>query len=70
MVFIILACDKCGQTLLARGENRTRRCPYCGNLIKITRLNIVASTEDAETARELLKSYKLRKRRGKEDQVI
>ncbi|MGC8849732.1 MAG: DUF1922 domain-containing protein [Candidatus Bathyarchaeia archaeon] len=64
MGFVIVVCDRCGHSSLAREENRRRRCPYCGSLIKITRLNVVASTEDAEAARELLKNMKLH--RGRE----
>ncbi|MBS7644508.1 MAG: DUF1922 domain-containing protein [Candidatus Bathyarchaeia archaeon] len=66
MGFLILVCGKCGRPSLAREENRSRRCPYCGSLVKITRLNVVASAEDAETARELLKNIKLRRGRIRE----
>lgn len=67
MGFLIILCNKCRQPSLANDDKKTRRCPYCGNLIRITRLNILSSAEDAETAKEILKNYKLHRRWSKED---
>jgi DNA-directed RNA polymerase subunit RPC12/RpoP len=58
MSFLIVVCGKCGGFLLARAEQRTRTCPYCGFKVLVEKAKKVASAKNAYEASEILRKLK------------
>jgi len=58
MSFLIVVCGKCGKFLLARAEQKTRTCPYCGFKVSLDRAKRVASAENAYKASTILRKLK------------
>ncbi|MEM3578067.1 MAG: DUF1922 domain-containing protein [Candidatus Bathyarchaeia archaeon] len=58
MSFLVVVCGKCGGLLLARVEQKTRTCPYCGFKLDLRRAKKVASAKNAFEASALLRSLK------------
>jgi len=58
MSFLIVVCRKCGGLLLARAEQKTRTCPYCGFKILVEKAKKVASAKNAYEASEILRRLK------------
>jgi DNA-directed RNA polymerase subunit RPC12/RpoP len=58
MSFLIVMCDRCGGFLLARAEQKTRTCPYCGFKVFVYKAKKVASAENAYEASEILRKVK------------
>ncbi|MBS7632404.1 DUF1922 domain-containing protein [Candidatus Bathyarchaeota archaeon] len=54
----IVRCIRCGELLLAKNEQETRTCPYCGNRILIEKTQKVASAQSAYEASVLLRKMK------------
>ncbi len=57
-VTLVVACSKCGGLLLAKADQRTRTCPYCGGRIDLERVKTVASAANAYEASEILRKLK------------
>jgi DNA-directed RNA polymerase subunit RPC12/RpoP len=58
MSFVIVVCGKCGGFLLAKAEQRTRTCPYCGFKVLVEKAKKVASAKNAYEASEILRKLK------------
>jgi DNA-directed RNA polymerase subunit RPC12/RpoP len=58
MSFLIVVCGKCGGFLLAKAEQRTRTCPYCGFKVLVDKAKKVASAKNAYEASEILRKVK------------
>ena len=58
MSFLIVVCRKCGGLLLARAEQKTRTCPYCGFKVLVEKAKKVASAQNAYEASEILRKVK------------
>jgi len=58
MSFLIVACVKCGGFLLARAEQRTRTCPYCGFKVVLDKAKKLASAKNAYEASTILRRLK------------
>jgi len=56
--FLILECDRCGGFLLAKAEQRSRTCPYCGFKIVLHKAKKVASAINAYEASNILQKLK------------
>lgn len=56
--FLIVACSRCGGLLLAKAEQKTRTCPYCGSKVPLHEVRKVASAENAYEASEILRKLK------------
>ncbi len=69
MKFLVVICNKCKKSLLAKENHKTRSCPYCGNHIKISNTKVIISTNDVTIAKDILKNYKEKKSRYK-NQII
>jgi DNA-directed RNA polymerase subunit RPC12/RpoP len=54
----IIQCGRCGGLLLARAEQKTRTCPYCGLRVELQRAKRLATAEDAFEASEMLRKIK------------
>jgi DNA-directed RNA polymerase subunit RPC12/RpoP len=58
MSFLIVVCRKCGGLLLARVEQKTRTCPYCGFKVLVEKAKKVSSAKNAYEASEILRRLK------------
>jgi DNA-directed RNA polymerase subunit M/transcription elongation factor TFIIS len=58
MSFLIVVCGKCGGLLLARAEQKTRTCPYCGFKVDLDRAKKIASAQNANEASVVLRKLK------------
>jgi len=58
MPFLIVVCGKCGGLLLARVEQKTRTCPYCGFKVDLDKARKVASAGTAQEASTILRKLK------------
>jgi len=55
---LIIVCSKCGGFLLARAEQKTRTCPYCGFKVSVDKAKKVASAENVQEASAILRKLK------------
>jgi DNA-directed RNA polymerase subunit RPC12/RpoP len=55
---IIIVCVRCGGLLLAKADQKTRTCPYCGAKVDVDRARKVASAENANEASIILRRLK------------
>jgi len=58
MSFLIVVCGRCGRFLLARVEQKTRACPYCGFKVLVDKAKKVASAKNVYEASEILRRLK------------
>lgn len=58
MSFLVVVCGKCGGFLLAKAEQRTRTCPYCGFKVLVEKAKKVASAKNVYEASEILRKLK------------
>jgi len=58
MSFLIVVCRKCGGLLLARAEQKTRTCPYCGSKVVLDKAKKIASAGNAYEASKILRKLK------------
>jgi DNA-directed RNA polymerase subunit RPC12/RpoP len=55
---IIVVCARCGGLLLAKADQKTRTCPYCGSKVDVDKARKVASAENANEASIILRRLK------------
>jgi DNA-directed RNA polymerase subunit RPC12/RpoP len=55
---IIIMCARCGGLLMAKADQKTRTCPYCGSKVDLDRARKVASAETANEASIILRRLK------------
>jgi predicted RNA-binding Zn-ribbon protein involved in translation (DUF1610 family) len=58
MKTLVIQCTSCAGLLLAKADQRTRTCPYCGAQVLLSRARMVASAENAFAASEILRKLK------------
>jgi DNA-directed RNA polymerase subunit RPC12/RpoP len=58
MSFLIAVCPRCGRFIIAKAEQKTKTCPYCGFKVHIYEARKVASAENAYEASEILRKLK------------
>jgi DNA-directed RNA polymerase subunit RPC12/RpoP len=51
-------CSRCGGLLLAKKEQKTRTCPYCGSKVALDKAKKIASAENAYEASKILRKLK------------
>ena len=56
--FLIVVCHKCGGFLLAKAEQKTRTCPYCGATVFLEKAKKMASANNANEASMILRRLK------------
>jgi ribosomal protein S27AE len=64
---VIITCTRCGGYLLAKADQKTRTCPYCGSSVVIEKARKIASAENANEASIILRRLKsdaLAKKKG------
>jgi predicted RNA-binding Zn-ribbon protein involved in translation (DUF1610 family) len=55
---LVIQCTSCGGLLLAKADQRTRTCPYCGAQVIVSKARNVATAENAYAASEILRKLK------------
>ena len=58
MTTLVIQCPKCGGLLLAKENQQTRTCPYCGAQVTLAKAKKIASAESAYAASEILRKLK------------
>jgi DNA-directed RNA polymerase subunit RPC12/RpoP len=61
---LVIQCGKCGGFLLAKADQKTRTCPYCGSQVFLAKARKIASAENAYAASEILKKLKANSPQG------
>jgi DNA-directed RNA polymerase subunit RPC12/RpoP len=55
---VVVVCSRCAGLLLAKADQKTRTCPYCGFQVALDKAKRVASAPNAYEASEILKKLK------------
>jgi RNA polymerase subunit RPABC4/transcription elongation factor Spt4 len=55
---LIVVCGKCGGFLMAKTDQKTRTCPYCGSTVYVQKAKKLASAHNSFEASEILKKLK------------
>ncbi|MEM3730473.1 MAG: DUF1922 domain-containing protein [Candidatus Bathyarchaeia archaeon] len=63
MAFLIIVCERCGALLLAKTEQKSRTCSYCGFRVEVRRAKRVAAAKTAFEASERLRQLKMKSAR-------
>jgi DNA-directed RNA polymerase subunit M/transcription elongation factor TFIIS len=58
MKTLIIVCNRCTGLLLAKVEQKTRTCPYCGARVEVEKAKTMGSAENAYEASALLRRLK------------
>ncbi|UCE29450.1 MAG: DUF1922 domain-containing protein [Candidatus Bathyarchaeota archaeon] len=61
-MYAVIVCFRCGQLLLAKTYQKTRRCPYCETRLILSKTRKVATAETAREASTLIRTLKQKKR--------
>ncbi|MEM3579249.1 MAG: DUF1922 domain-containing protein [Candidatus Bathyarchaeia archaeon] len=56
--YAVVRCSKCGGYSLAKTDQKTRTCPYCGSKILLEKARKVAVAKTANEASVLLRKIK------------
>ena len=64
-MYVVIVCYNCGQFLLAKTEQKTKRCPYCETRLVLEKAKKVASAKNTQQALNLVQALKRRKRATK-----
>ena len=54
----VVVCARCGGLLLAKAEQKTRTCPYCGSTVVLQKAKKIASAKTTLEASTLLQRLK------------
>jgi DNA-directed RNA polymerase subunit RPC12/RpoP len=54
----VVVCSRCGGLLLAKAEQKTRTCPYCGSTVKLEKAKKIGSAKTSLEASTLLQRLK------------
>ncbi|MDH7563520.1 MAG: DUF1922 domain-containing protein [Candidatus Bathyarchaeota archaeon] len=54
----IIVCSRCGGLLLAKENQKTRTCPYCGFVVALSKARRLASAQNVRDASEIIKKMK------------
>jgi len=57
-MYLVILCYNCGQLLLAKTSQKTRRCPYCETQLVLDKTKKVAHTKTAKEASNLIRALK------------
>ncbi|MEM3552071.1 MAG: DUF1922 domain-containing protein [Candidatus Bathyarchaeia archaeon] len=58
MVFLVIQCIKCGKLFLCMKKQKTKRCPYCNTLVKVSQARKLGEAETAKEAKEIISKSK------------
>jgi DNA-directed RNA polymerase subunit RPC12/RpoP len=63
-MYLVLVCYNCGQFLLAKTGQKTKRCPYCDARLALEKARKIGSASDAYQALHLVQALKTKKNRA------
>ena len=63
-MYFVLVCYNCGQFLLAKTGQKTKRCPYCDARLTLEKARKVGTASDAYQALNLVQALKTQKNRA------
>jgi len=63
-MYIVVVCYKCGQLLLAKTGQKTRRCPYCEARLVLDKTKKVAHVKTAKEASNVIRALKRKENAG------
>jgi uncharacterized Zn finger protein (UPF0148 family) len=63
-MYLVIVCYNCGQFLLAKTGQKTRRCPYCETQLVLHKAKNVAHTKTAQEASSLIRALKRKNKVG------
>jgi len=55
---LIVVCSRCGGFLLAKADQKTRTCPYCGSTVILEKAKKLAAAKTSSEASEILRKLK------------
>jgi DNA-directed RNA polymerase subunit RPC12/RpoP len=67
--FIILVCSRCGGYLIAKNEQKTKTCPYCGFKLAVEKAKKMAVAETAHEASLILRRLKTKSAKKKSERL-
>ena len=56
--YLIIQCYSCGNLLLAKDEQKTKKCTYCSTKLNLGKVRVLAKAESATDASEAVKALK------------
>jgi DNA-directed RNA polymerase subunit RPC12/RpoP len=56
--FLIAVCSRCGGFIIAKAEQKTKTCPYCGFKVNVREARKIVSAQNAYEASEILRRLK------------
>ena len=57
-MYMVVVCYRCGQLLLAKTEQKTRRCPYCEARLVLDKTRKVVHVKTAKKASSVIRALK------------
>jgi DNA-directed RNA polymerase subunit RPC12/RpoP len=60
-MYVVIVCYSCGRFLLAKGDQKTKRCPYCAARLTLTKTKKIAYMKTAQEASNYIRALKGRK---------
>jgi DNA-directed RNA polymerase subunit RPC12/RpoP len=62
-MYVVFVCYGCGRFLLAKGTQKTKRCPYCATRLKLIKAKKVAQVKTAQEASHYIRALKTERNR-------
>ena len=63
-MYMVVVCYKCGQLLLAKTGQKTRRCPYCETRLVLDKTKKVTHVKTAQQASSVIRTLKRKENAG------
>lgn len=63
-MYMVVVCHRCGQLLLAKTRQKTRRCPYCDARLVLDKTKKVAHVKTAQEASNVIRALKRKENAG------
>jgi len=61
-MYVVIVCYRCGQLLLAKTTQKTRRCPRCEARLVLEKVKKVAHAKSASEASSLIRALKKKRK--------
>ena len=68
--YLVVACGKCGELLLAKTDQKTRTCIRCGSKVALDKAKKVASATTALEASKILQKLKTEAAQKRKDAAL
>jgi len=59
-MYVVVVCYGCGRFLLAKGTQKTKRCPYCAARLTLNKTKKVVYVKTAQEASNYIRALKRR----------